>query len=113
MNITINQSVLAHKIQAAKVALVQSHMDTAAQALRYDDIKTACTYAEEPSIPKFQLEGQAFRLWRSQVWATCYQILDEVQQGIRDIPTDEELIALLPVLDIDYSPLEPAPEETP
>lgn len=86
------------QIEAAKVALVQKHMDDAARDLRYDDIKTACTYADEPTVPKFQAEGQAFRAWRSEVWATCYAILDEVKAGMREIPTDEELIAALPVL---------------
>lgn len=86
------------QIQAAKVALVQKHMDDAARELRYDDIKTACTYADEPAVPKFQAEGQAFRAWRSEVWATCYSILDDVNAGLRDIPTDEELIAELPEL---------------
>lgn len=86
------------EIEAAKVAIVQRHMDEAAQALRYDDIATAVTYADEPSIPKFQAEGQAFRAWRSLVWAKCYEILADVQDGKRDIPTDEDLISELPEL---------------
>lgn len=88
----------AAQIEAAKVAIVQRHMDDAARALRYDDIATACTYADEPAVPKFQAEGMAFRSWRSLVWATCYAILDDVNAGLRDIPTDEELIAELPEL---------------
>lgn len=86
------------EIEAAKVAIVQRHMDDAARALRYDDIATACTYADEPAVPKFQAEGQVFRAWRSEVWATCYAILDDVNAGLRDIPTDEELLAELPEL---------------
>lgn len=88
------------EIEARKVALVQHHMDEAARALRYDDIRTAVTYAEEPAVPKFQVEGQAFRAWRSLVWAACYAILDEVNNGVRPIPTDEDLIAELPKLAI-------------
>lgn len=88
------------QIEAQKVAVVQQHMDAAARALRYDDIKTAVTYAEEPAVPKFQAEGQAFRAWRSLVWARCYEILDEVQSGARPIPSDEELIAELPELEL-------------
>lgn len=84
------------QIEAAKVAIVQRHMDDAARVYRYDDIKTACTYADEPAVPKFQVEGQAFRAWRSLVWAACYAILDEVQSGARGIPTDAELLAELP-----------------
>lgn len=86
------------EIEAQKVAIVQQHLDDAARALRYDDIKTAVTYADEPSIPKFQAEGLAFRAWRSLVWAKCYEILDEVQAGNRPIPSDDELIGELPEL---------------
>lgn len=88
------------QVQAAKVTLVQQHMDDAARALRYDDVKTACTYADEPAVPKFQAEGQAFRAWRSLVWAACYAILADVQAGVREIPSDAELIAELPVLEL-------------
>ncbi|RIY41936.1 hypothetical protein [Neopusillimonas maritima] len=86
------------EIEAAKKAIVQRHMDEAARALGYDDIKSAVTYAEEPAVPKFQAEGRAFRAWRSLVWAACYAILDDVNAGNRGVPTDAELIAELPEL---------------
>ena len=86
------------EIEAEKAAIVQAHMDAAARALRYDDMKTAVTYAEEPAVPKFQAEGRALRAWRSLVWEECYAILAEVTSGECDIPTDEELIAALPRL---------------
>lgn len=88
------------QIQAQKVALVQAHMDAAARALNYDSIANAITYADEPAVPKFQAEGQAFRAWRSLVWERCYEILLEVQDGTRPIPSDEELIAELPDLNL-------------
>ena len=86
------------EIQSQLTAAVQSHLDAAARAARYDDIKTACTYADEPSVAKFQAEGVAFRAWRSLVWAACYAIMDEVLAGTRSIPTMDELIAELPKL---------------
>lgn len=83
-------------IQSNLVNAVQRYMDSVAVAKGYDNIFTAVTYAEEPSIPQFQNEGKAFRQWRSLVWAYCYQVLAAVQQGARSIPTTEELIAELP-----------------
>jgi hypothetical protein len=80
---------------------VQSLMDTKAQSYHYDDLTTAVTYAEEPSVPKFQEEGQAFRAWRSQVWATAYSILGEVQAGHRSFPTVAEVPSLLPPFPLD------------
>ncbi|QDJ35821.1 hypothetical protein CBR67_03675 [Bordetella hinzii] len=88
------------EIQNQKVALVQKYMDDAARALRYDSIANAITYADEPSVPKFQAEGRAFRAWRSLVWDTCYRILDQVKAGEREIPTDDELLAELPDLSL-------------
>ena len=75
---------------------VQAHLDAAAQALGYDDIKTAVTYADEPAVPKFQAEGQALRAWRSLVWARCYEVLADWQAGKVGEPALEDLIATLP-----------------
>lgn len=84
------------QIQALRIVQVQEHLDAQAQALGYDSIYTAVTYAEEPAVPKFQNEGRALRAWRSLVWAACHAILAEVLAGTRDIPTRAELIAALP-----------------
>lgn len=78
---------------------IQHHLDSAAQFAGYDDIKTAVTYAEEPSVAKFQNDGKAFRKWRSLVWAYTYEQLDLVIAGQRTKPTVEEFIAELPLLE--------------
>ncbi|WP_251569572.1 hypothetical protein [Parasutterella muris] len=80
---------------------VQKVMDEEAKKLNYDSIFTAITY-ENDTNPKFAAEAKAFKEWRSQIWTTCYAVLDEVLSGKRDIPTHEELIALLPELVISY-----------
>ncbi|UNY40201.1 hypothetical protein KLEP174_gp29 [Pseudomonas phage vB_PcuM_ KLEP17-4] len=85
-------------------AAIQEHLDRSAVAYGYDDIKTAVTYADEPSVPKFQSEGQAFRVWRSLTWAHAYKVLDDVQSGGRERPTTDALIAELPVLELKNSP---------
>lgn len=77
---------------------IQKHMDDAARATGYDDIKTAVTYADEPSVPKFQNEGRAFRSWRSQCWSYGYQEMDKVLGGTRPMPTVEQMISELPAL---------------
>ena len=60
-----------------------------------------CSYIDT-GVQKFDDEGKAFRAWRSAVWAKGYEILAEVQEGKREIPTEEELIAELPELTIVY-----------
>ncbi|WP_392889663.1 hypothetical protein ACF6ZU_00020 [Pseudomonas migulae] len=77
---------------------IQNHMDAAARLVGYDDIKTAVTYADEPSVPKFEAEGKALRAWRSLIWAYGYEQIAAVQSGARSLPTPEELIAELPPL---------------
>ena len=86
------------QITAELTAAVQSHLDSAARAAGYDDIKAACTYADEPAVPQFQAEGQAFRAWRSLVWAKCYEIMADVLARSRAVPTADELIGELPKL---------------
>lgn len=86
------------QIQRELTDAVQNHLDNEARKLGYDDIKSAVTYADEPAVAKFQAEGQAFRAWRSLVWAYCYQALADVIDGKRAVPTTEALIAELPAL---------------
>lgn len=89
------------QIIESMLSAIQAHMDKAAQAYGYDDIKAAVTYADEPAVPKFQADGRAFRAWRSLVWAYAYGVLDEVQAGDREQPTADELLGELPALVIE------------
>ncbi|MEY8688317.1 MAG: hypothetical protein AB9M53_00375 [Leptothrix sp. (in: b-proteobacteria)] len=76
-------------------AAIQSHIDAQAQALGYDGIATAVTYADEPAVAQFQAEGRALRAWRSQVWAAAYATLAAVKAGA-PLPNLPALIASLP-----------------
>lgn len=76
---------------------VQAYMDKKAQERGYDNIHTACSYANSTD-EVFKAEGIACLAWRDSVWRKCYTILDEVKAGKRAIPTLKEVIAELPVL---------------
>ena len=88
------------QIMAGIAGAVQAHMDAAAKAAGYDDVKSAVTYAEEPAVRRFQQEGRALRAWRSRVWEKCYALLAEVQSGARPTMTADEVIAELPALEL-------------
>ena len=98
MTITIDPTRAAAVLLPQLTTHVQAHLDTAAQAAGYDTIYTAVSYAEEPSVPKFQAEGHAFRAWRSLVWAAANAIRADVEAGTRPVPTAAQLIAELPTL---------------
>lgn len=92
----------AEETQKFLTAVVQNFMDAEAAKLGYDNCNSVCTYVDT-GVAKFDDEGRAFRAWRSQVWAKGYEILAEVQEGKRAIPTTEELLAELPTIVITYT----------
>lgn len=94
--IDTNAQVTDEQIIKKYVSDLQLHMDLTAKAAGYDGIQTAVTYADEPSVPRFQAEGLAFRAWRSICWEYCYSTLDAVKAGRREIPSSEQLIGELP-----------------
>ena len=78
---------------------VQDHLNNVAATAGYGTARTepivsACSFAGAPN--PYQAEGAAFIAYRGAVWARCYELLDEVVAGTRAIPTEQELIALLP-----------------
>lgn len=89
------------EIQIQLTDAVQRVLDAKAQELNYDNCLSVCSYIDT-GVAKFDAEGKAFRAWRSAVWAKGYEILAQVQSGERTIPSEEELIAELPELVIEY-----------
>ena len=89
------------EVQAELTAAVQIYMDNRARERGYDDILKATSYRGDTINPTFAKEAELCFVWRSQVWTRCYEILAEVEAGVRPIPSKEELIAELPKLDWD------------
>lgn len=96
------ESLSEEELQKYFTAFVQNHLDVEAAKLGYDNCNSVCTYVDT-GVAKFDAEGRAFRMWRSAVWAKGYEILAQVQSGERAIPTEEELLAELPELVIEYT----------
>jgi len=95
--VAIDPVLLLTPARAAKALsrAIQAKLDAAAQALGYDSILAAISYADEPSVAKFQAEGVALRAWRSAVWAAVTPALDAVVNG-GTVPTAAALLATLP-----------------
>lgn len=92
------------EIQEQLTVAVQKYLDTTAQKLNYDSCLSVCSYVDT-GVAKFDEEGATFRQWRSAVWEKGYEIVDAVKAGTRDIPTEEELFAELPTIQLDREEL--------
>jgi len=85
------------EIKAQIMDAIQARLDTFAQTRHYDNIFTAATYATS-SVPLWQMEGQYAVAARDATWAAAYAMFLEVEAGVREIPTIEEVMAELPEL---------------
>lgn len=88
----------AAEMVAAVTQAVQQRLDDFARTRAYDGILSVCTYATS-AVPKFATEGQYAVQARDATWATCYQLMADVQQGQRPMPTIEQVLAELPELE--------------
>lgn len=75
---------------------LDKHLDNVANSYRYESIRTMVTYATSEH-PTFGNEGKAAVKFRDAVYAYGLQCIEDVQNGVRDIPTEEQLIAELPI----------------
>jgi hypothetical protein len=93
------------------IAGVRLHLDNSAQAFGYDSMQSAVTYAEEPAVPKFQLEGKSFRAWRSVVWDFTHSQLARLMKDTRE--EDEVLVDFIKELPPFVVLAEPSAEDSP
>ena len=84
-------------MQKAFTDAIQARLDSFAQTRGYDGILSAATYATS-TVPQFHAEGQYAVEARDMTWAKAYEILGAVLSGQRPMPTQEEVLAELPVL---------------
>jgi len=83
---------------AVLLAGVDAHLNAAARAKRYDSIRAAALRAGYPG--PFHNEGMAFAIWMDSVYAKWYEVLADVQAGDVEEPTLEQLIGMLPTLQL-------------
>jgi hypothetical protein len=76
---------------------IKAHFDTIARQREYDSLLTIDTY-KGSNVPKWAAEHAAYFTWRDQCWLVVYQILADVQAGLRPVPTPDQVISELPIL---------------
>lgn len=90
--------VAAKLLQDNVTAQVQLRLDTFARTRFYDNMLSACTYANS-SVPRLKAEGQYCVDARDATWEMLFGILNEVVAGTREMPRSyAELESELPVL---------------
>lgn len=89
-------SAAEKKAQASLTAALNRFLDSKASERRYDN-RFTCALRAAFAGP-FQAEGIAFATWLDQCNITAYSIMAECKAGVRPIPTEQELIAEMPVL---------------
>jgi len=88
----------AEEMIASVQQAVQERLDAFARTRAYDGIMSAATYAAS-AVPKFAAEGQYAVQARDATWAACYQIMADVQAGMRAMPSVDDVLAELPALE--------------
>lgn len=95
--VTIDPAKAALAAQSRLSAAVQTHLDATARARSYNSALSCVSYVDS-TVAQYRTEATAMRDWRDAVWQRCYELLAEVQAGQRPIPSEQELIALLPTI---------------
>lgn len=95
--ISIDPTKAFASAQAQLTVAVQAYLDATARARSYDSALSCVSYIDS-TVAVYRAESAAMRDWRDAVWQRCYELLAEVQAGTRPIPTESELIALLPTI---------------
>ena len=91
-----DESTVANVLKSRLTKAVQDHMDVTANQYGYDNIFTACTYANSNNLT-FKNQSLAFISWRDSVWEYCFTVLADVQNQLRTIPSESDLISELPL----------------
>ena len=78
--------------------VVQKRLDEWAGERGYESILSLCTYATS-TVPRFQIEGQRGVEVRDTCWQFGYSLLAQVEAGQAPIPSEDELLQMLPPME--------------
>lgn len=93
-----NAAAAQSALIARYTAALDAHIDAVAKADRWDSRITACLASGFPN--PWQERAKAFADWTySQCYPLGYQIMADVQAGKRALPTIEEFLAEMPVME--------------
>lgn len=87
------------QFQKDVVDTLQARLDAFAHTRSYDSILSACTYANS-LIPRFRADGQCCVNIRDASWEALYNLLNEVKDGVKPMPSSvEDVLSTLPAME--------------
>lgn len=95
--VTANQTAKLEQLKTSIIQRVQSNLDNFAKEKNYDNILSACSYANSTN-PIFKSEGELAISLRDSTWSALYTVLAEVEAGTRTVTTFSDIESDLPVL---------------
>lgn len=92
------EEVRLQELQKKFTDAIQNRMDEFARTRGYDNMLSVCSYYGSPDT-KFKNEALRAMALRTETWTRGYQLIDEIMNGTRPMPTTvEEIFAELPEL---------------
>lgn len=85
-------------LKSSLAASVENYLNSKVLERDYKSVIHACSYAES-TVPQYKAEALSVVAWRDSVWIKAYSIQEEVLNGQRDVPSENELLAELPSLE--------------
>ena len=77
---------------------IEDLMDKKAQEKRYKNADRLMVYTSSTNR-QWKAEADEFVQWRDDMFAYCYQVLNDIAAGNRDVPTVQELLSELPEIE--------------
>ena len=84
------EAIVSKRVAAKEIQLM---LDKEAQKAGYDSIISACSYLGSTN---FGDEARSFLDWRDAVWTYAFKVEQDVINGLRTMPTINELLGELP-----------------
>lgn len=94
-DLLVNPPETTEQVIARLEGAIDRYLDEQAQTLRYESIRTIVTYDNDIN-PRFKAEGIAGKTLRSNCYTLGIEIMTNVLNGTREIPTEAELIDEMP-----------------
>lgn len=94
----LNPPETPEQIIARLESVIESHIDFVIKSMGYVSLERLVVYQNSTNA-KWKAEALGAPVWVTAIWETALSIMNDVQSGLREVPTEDELLALMPKLE--------------